>query len=69
MGKLECFGCHKSLGNGDKAKFIKFNETTNIFCIKCYQEIREFIKKLNEEKKIWKAGYRKNVSISRRPGL
>ena len=51
MSKVECFGCKKSLRNGDKVQFIKFNETTNMFDKKCYREIREFITFLNENVK------------------
>lgn len=51
MTQLECFGCNKILGSGDKAKFIKFNETTNIFCVKCYEDIHKYILSLNEKYK------------------
>lgn len=51
MTQLKCFGCHKTLGNGDTAKFIKFTQTTQLFCEPCEKKIIDFIAALYEKGK------------------
>lgn len=47
--ELICFGCRKKLRNGDTVRFIKFAQTTQMFCKLCEEKIMTFIAQLHKK--------------------
>ncbi len=48
-GVLICYGCGKPLLTGESVRFIRFDDTTQMFHKKCRQRIQAFIEEMHQE--------------------